>query len=371
VALRPDENALLPRSSEYGDFQYRLSTTAEDELSQVFAENVGPDETIVFDRSPFTISAREIPDLSEPGPRDFDYVYEFDTPFFYDPGTGRNLVIEARSESGYLNEGPKFDVHSDSFGIFAADVNALESTNGINSLVREFTFAPFLYAGDADQDLDFDQLDLVHVQIGGKYLSGQTASWGEGDWNGAPGGYPGNPPQGDGLFNQLDIIAAQQAGVYLTGSYAVVEPNGQANDGQTSILYNAGSGELAVDAPAGTELTSINIDSVAGIFTGSTAENLGGSFDNDADNNVFKATFGGSFGSLSFGNVAQPGLAENFLLGDLTVVGSLAGGGALGNVDLIYIPEPSSFVLLALSIVLLGAFVASRTALRPRVLCYS
>jgi hypothetical protein len=36
------------------------------------------------------------------------------------------------------------------------------------------------------------------------------------------------------------------------------------------------------------------------------------------------------------------------LLNDLTVVGSLAGGGDLGNVDLIYVPEPSTVLLLAL-----------------------
>jgi hypothetical protein len=38
------------------------------------------------------------------------------------------------------------------------------------------------------------------------------------------------------------------------------------------------------------------------------------------------------------------------VLNDLTVVGSLAGGGALGNVDLIYIPEPSTFALAALAL---------------------
>ena len=102
---------------------------------------------------------------------------------------------------------------------------------------------------------------------------------------------------------------------------------------------------LAIDVPA-TELTSINIDSAASIFTGDSAENLGGSFDNDADNNIFKATFGGSFGSLTFGNVAQAGLSEEFLQNDLTVVGSLAGGGDLGAVDLVYVPEPSTIVLL-------------------------
>ena len=69
-----------------------------------------------------------------------------------------------------------------------------------------------LQAGDADQDLDFDQLDLVQVQIAAKYLTGTPATWGEGDWNGAPGGAPGNPPPGNSLFDQIDIIAALNAG---------------------------------------------------------------------------------------------------------------------------------------------------------------
>lgn len=211
-----------------------------------------------------------------------------------------------------------------------------------------------LQAGDADQDLDFDQLDLMKVKIAAKYLTGQAATWGEGDWNGAPGGSVGSPPQGDGVFNQFDIIAAQQAGLYLMGPYSSLDQGSyEALSGesaavggdQTSIFYDPSTGELSVDAPAGQELTSINIDSAAGIFTGDAAQNLGGSFDNDADSNVFKATFGGSFGSVTFGNVAQPGLAKTFLLDDLTVVGSLQGGGSLGDVDLIYIPEPPTVFL--------------------------
>jgi hypothetical protein len=38
-----------------------------------------------------------------------------------------------------------------------------------------------LEAGDADQNLQFNQLDLVMVQIAAKYLTGQAATWGEGD----------------------------------------------------------------------------------------------------------------------------------------------------------------------------------------------
>ena len=205
-----------------------------------------------------------------------------------------------------------------------------------------------LQAGDADQDFDFDQLDLVQVQIAAKYLTGQAATWGEGDWDGAPGGAPGSPPAGNGLFDQLDIIAALSSGNYLNGPYAAIAGGGSVGDGQTSIIYDTGTGEVQVDAPAAVELTSINIDSAGGIFTAAAAENLGGSFDNDADANIFKATFGSSFGSLSFGNVAQTGLSQDFVLNDLTVVGSLAGGGALGNVDLVYVPEPSAVVLIAM-----------------------
>ena len=199
--------------------------------------------------------------------------------------------------------------------------------------------------------MDFDQLDLVKVQIAAKYLTGVAATWGDGDWNGAPGGSQGSPPAGDALFNQLDIIAALNTGLYLTGQYGAIAPGGESGDEQTSIVYDVSSGELSVNAPAGTELTSINIDSAAGLFTGQPAQNLGGSFDNDSDNNIFKATFGSSFGSLSFGNVAQPGLSQDLLLTDLSVVGSLNGGGDLGEVDLIYVPEPVSALLLLLGVV--------------------
>jgi hypothetical protein len=172
-----------------------------------------------------------------------------------------------------------------------------------------------------------------------------------GDWNGAPGGGPGSPPAGDGVFDQADVTAALSPGHYTSGSYLAIQGNGKPSDDQTSIGYNTSTGEVWVDAPTGFELTSFNVDSASGIFTGSAAQNLGGSFDNGADNNIFKATFGSSFGSLSFGNVAQSGLSEEFMLGDLSVIGSLAGGGDLGNVGLIYVPKPASAFLLACGLI--------------------
>ena len=65
------------------------------------------------------------------------------------------------------------------------------------------------------------------------------------------------------------------AGVYLTGPYTAVGPRGQ------------------------------------------SAQNLGGSFDNDAENSIFKATFGDSLGTLRFGNVAQAGQREQSVQADL------------------------------------------------------
>lgn len=184
-------------------------------------------------------------------------------------------------------------------------------------------------------------------------LTGQMATWGEGDWDGAPGGQLGTPPVGNGLFEQNDIVAALGSGNYLTGPYAAVQIDGRPDDAQPSVGYDAATGEVWIDAPAGLEVTSVNIDSASAIFTGDPAQTLGGSFDNDSGGNIFQATFGSSFGTLNFGNVTSPGLSREFLVNDLSVVGSLEGGGDLGHVDLIYVPEPSScFLLLVASVAL-------------------
>ena len=137
----------------------------------------------------------------------------------------------------------------------------------------------------------------------------------------------------------------------MTGPYAAVLLGRQQDDGQTSMIDDSTTGELGVDTPLGTELTSINIGSAASIFHGSAAQHLDGPFHHAAADRVFLAAFGSSFGSLSFGNIAREGLAENVMLNGLTVVGSLSGGVDFGDVDLIYIPEPSSLLLALLGFV--------------------
>lgn len=201
-----------------------------------------------------------------------------------------------------------------------------------------------LQPGDANQDLQFDQSDLIQVLQAGTYLTGAPSTWGQGDWNGAPGGGRGSPPAGDAVFDQKDVVAALQSAKYLTGAYAAILPGGVDGDEHTSIVYNSRTGEIAVDVPANNELTSINIDSATGIFTIATYVCPD---DCDFDHNIFKATRESSFGDFSWGNAARTGLTEDFVLNDLTVIGSLSGGGQLGDVDLIYIPEPSCVALLA------------------------
>ena len=51
-------------------------------------------------------------------------------------------------------------------------------------------------AGDANSDGQFNQDDLDQVAASSKYMSGQPATYAEGDWN------------GDGVFDQLDIVHA-------------------------------------------------------------------------------------------------------------------------------------------------------------------
>jgi hypothetical protein len=81
-----------------------------------------------------------------------------------------------------------------------------------------------LLPGDANQDFSFDQRDIVQVLQAAKYLTGESATWGEGDWNGGPGGYPGEPPPGNGLFDQRDIVAALQTGTYLSEAATFTTP---------------------------------------------------------------------------------------------------------------------------------------------------
>jgi hypothetical protein len=125
------------------------------------------------------------------------------------------------------NGGRFFDGQVGEVKIYDAAFTPEEFADELGSLDQKWLGEPNgggatqLQAGDADMDCDFDQLDLVQVQVAAKYLTGETATWGEGDWDGAPGGSVEDqtPPPGNGQFDQLDIIAALGSGNYLQGPY--------------------------------------------------------------------------------------------------------------------------------------------------------
>ena len=268
---------------------------------------------------------------------------------FPDPDLFVDAVVEPSNAEWWLYEMPfTADEETITLSITARPFDGGDATFIMDNIsIMPLSAGPIPLAGDADLDKDFDQLDLVKVQVAAKYLTGEPATWGEGDWDASPDPNSSfdSPPVGDQLFNQRDIIAALAVDTYLKGPYAAVAKGGTAGDGQTSLRYDAGTGELSVDAPAGKELTSINITSAGSKFLGDKPAALDGAFDNFAADNVFKATFGGSFGSISFGNILPAAIPEDELSADLSAVGSLAGGGDLGDVDLIYVPEPSALIL--------------------------
>ncbi len=99
LSWRPDQsNSFTDPVS--GPARFLLSTTAADGLSTTFANNIGDDETLVFDG---TVTWQT--DTSGPGPRDFDFVVQFDEPFSYDPSQGRNLLLEFVPTADWDNVG--------------------------------------------------------------------------------------------------------------------------------------------------------------------------------------------------------------------------------------------------------------------------
>ena len=220
-----------------------------------------------------------------------------------------------------------------------------------------------IIAGDSDLNGAFDTGDIVFALSGGKFESGNPATWPEGDWNAAgdpaftyasldTGG--GDPPPGNGVFDTSDIVAALAGGNFEQGSVLVAalkDPAKGEGTNQVVVTYDAADGNVSVNATE--PITSISLESASGIFTGSAAANLGGPFDVDTDVKVFKAVFGNQFSEVDFGAVGAANLAKGFLLDDLTASGSLAGGGGTfgPDVQLNYVPEPSTFILFTLALV--------------------
>lgn len=127
------------------NIQISLSTSSRepDELSATFAENIGSDNTLVYDGSlTLTSDASGFP----MGAREFDVHIDLQTPFDYNPNLG-NLLLDVSNFSGGTGNLPldAEEVLGDSISrIFAHDVNATEGTASLQlaptrALVTQFT----------------------------------------------------------------------------------------------------------------------------------------------------------------------------------------------------------------------------------------
>ena len=89
--LRPDGiKQTLPATINYTGVEIYLSTTsAAAPISMTYADNTGPDETLVYSGN-LTLSTN--PTDPGVGPNAFDMMVDFQTPFNYDPSQGNLLV---------------------------------------------------------------------------------------------------------------------------------------------------------------------------------------------------------------------------------------------------------------------------------------
>jgi hypothetical protein len=117
------------------DLQLNLSTTsrAVDGLTMAFAENVGPDDMIVFDRGPLTLSGS-----GGMGPNRFDVTITLTTPFFYSPAQG-NLLLDVRNYGG--GQTSQFDATTP---IQGAASRVFTDVSGVNSLLGDRFASSFL-----------------------------------------------------------------------------------------------------------------------------------------------------------------------------------------------------------------------------------
>ena len=108
IAFRPDAMSGAAFAATIPSIEIRLSTTtrAPDELSEVFADNVGADDTIVF-AGALPLSSSFAGPIG--GPKAFDIVINLQTPFVYDPTRG-NLLLDVRVFEGAFTT--FFDAHA-------------------------------------------------------------------------------------------------------------------------------------------------------------------------------------------------------------------------------------------------------------------
>jgi hypothetical protein len=142
-----------------------------------------------------------------------------DLDLLYGDHSGRNIWYENTDGHGSFGRQQRISVKVTSYTTISIQALDLDGDGDLDvlsdvkdKLVWYENLCPHPAPGDANEDFQFDQADVVEVLQTAKYMTGQPATWHEGDWN------------DDAVFDQLDIVAALQTGNYLQGPYAVRSP---------------------------------------------------------------------------------------------------------------------------------------------------
>jgi hypothetical protein len=169
IRFRPSAVAGSAFTSTVPHLEIRLSTTPTQppNLSSTFAANVGTNEVVVFDGELLLSSAFTGP---AGGPKDFDILVPFTTPFAYNPREG-NLLIDYRNYSGssatYVDAGPV--VNGQANRAFALGANAttgawVDSGAEVLQLVYQVAdAAPVIVTQPASQSVVLGGAATFHV----------------------------------------------------------------------------------------------------------------------------------------------------------------------------------------------------------------
>ncbi len=151
ISFRPDAVLGSAFATTLSDIQINLSTTLSfGNLTEVFANNVGSDDTIVVDRGTLSLSSGFTGPAG--GPKDFDIYIALDNPFVYDPTAG-NLLLDVPNYLGQEDSSilPVFD--ADLSGELWRGYTTNPVVDGVSSsdatyfgpgfgLATQFTFTP-------------------------------------------------------------------------------------------------------------------------------------------------------------------------------------------------------------------------------------
>ena len=151
IAFRPDLFDGIAFSANGVSIDIRLSHTpfGPDGLSATFADNVGPDETVVLDTHSLSYSSAKA-NCGVAGPCDFDVIIDLNDVFTFN-GTG-NLLLDIRIRTADASTNPGFFDAVSSFGDSTSralnvtdNVTELDGITDTGGLVTKFflrTFTP-------------------------------------------------------------------------------------------------------------------------------------------------------------------------------------------------------------------------------------